>query len=545
MWDVGTFSPVLDDFGHIDTRMWTEPPPGIHRLTSFVGNTVCLGIPADFSEIDPKHKVFFPKRYRTCNRMDQKGATLIGATTRAAYVCRGCPCNFGNALVKRHGAIQPGTTKTFAWTESWLPKLANTANISYISEYAVWMENWITKWSDAKQKQFSESVEFDKVVPSDRKSHGKLEFGNKLPTKSRGIQALANLATQAKYGPVFYSLQKATMKTLDRWQIPGTRIRLTGGSGKNPEQMGKWMRDCLADHPSAHFYERDGKNWDATMQKIHHNLKQKYYRKTLGNSALADGFVKFVDAGFKIRGRARFKDGIKIKYSLDGTVKSGDSDTTLGNTFINLCIAAEGAYALGLDCDIIANGDDLLVIVSGDFDEYAYMLAEASLGIKPEARKFKDYSQVEFCSSVFFPIGGDEILAIPKPGRLLSRMWWTVKPPGKKTRQGYVHSVAAGTLRLMHAMPIISTFLRKHDQGLTGEIKDIGRKHFHERTVPCDTRVVREHFALRYGISIQEQARVEAMIDLHVSATPSYLSDPALDRMMQVDLADIADRFTS
>ncbi len=68
------------------------------------------------------------------------------------------------------------------------------------------------------------------------------------------------MASQAMFGPEFYSLQKAYTEHFQRKEVfPG--IRVTFGSGLNSDALGEWMRTAIAEVPYAHFYERDGKNW--------------------------------------------------------------------------------------------------------------------------------------------------------------------------------------------------------------------------------------------------------------------------------------------
>jgi hypothetical protein len=321
----------------------------------------------------------------------------------------------------------------------------------------------------------------------------------------------------------------------------------------NPEQIGEWMRSSLQEHPAAHFYERDGENWDATQQLTHHVAKSAYFaaamcgdawRDESGASDHARRFLKYLTKCWDVQGVARSRFG-KLKYRLQGTVKSGHNDTTVGNTLTNLMIAAEACYANGLHADIIANGDDMLIVVTGDFDLASLMRVEASYGIVPQARKFQHYWQTEFCSMTFWPV--DErgtLVAMPKCGRLLSRLWWTLKPPKKKLLAAFRHSIAVGTLRLMHAMPVLGVFLRLHDVVGVEEIV-IYKKRFHHRVVTCHRPTMEDAFTRRYGVSVAEQRRIEGVMLQHSSlfSRPALVVDPVFDAIRRVDFASIADRF--
>lgn len=525
--------------------------------------TVCLGQPSpqQRQQVDNKHEITFDE-LGPCVRTDQKGAKLLGFSTGLAGVCRSCICNFQNALAVRHGAAQP-KIKT-AWKAATLlaEDLSTVVGRHFALEDGKWFNDWILKWPQTKQALIAESFRQDEYLPDRVKSFIKREVSkiDDIITKARAIQGYANLHSQSRFGPLFYALQKAFTTVLKRYKVPehitgGRVIRLTAGSGMNPEDLGQFMSDCLMDYHDPYFYERDGKNWDATQQRAHHDLKRRFYSRALPRTGHVADFLRHIQSGFKVKGCARFKNGF-VRYSLTGTVKSGHNDTTLGNTLVNLSIALEAAVRLGVDCDIIANGDDLLVIVEGDFDESDFAAKEAEYGIVPTFAKFHNYWQVEFCSNIFIPIGyradhpeALRILAIPKPGRILQRTFWTVNPPGKKKEKEYMHSVTTGLMRVLHAVPIVNTFLTLHNpcpEKMTIAPIRVGafkERTFHDRVVPCDAGLVRDWFRLRYGLTNRDIHLAESILHGLPIGQPVIIRDPLFARLAHIDTCDVGERF--
>lgn len=58
-----------------------------------------------------------------------------------------------------------------------------------------------------------------------------------------------------------------------------------------------------------------------------------------------------------------FVDGHKVKYSVDGTRASGDMNTSLGNCIIMCTLVREYVRSIGLDCELVNNGDDCVLFL--------------------------------------------------------------------------------------------------------------------------------------------------------------------------------------
>lgn len=461
---------------------------------------------------------------------------MLGLVAGLAYVCRSCACNAHNALCQRHGAAPPVTKYGMPEAVAYLRSASRILHAGYVSHYITWQRDWWTKWPLRKQLAMRASIAMDEVRPERVDAMVKREISHAAPSKARLIQYYPNMATQAMFGPEFYSLQKTYTEHFQRREVfPG--VRVTFGSGMNADELGAWMDAVLVDVPNPHYYERDGKNWDSTMQETHFAVRMAAYE------FVGDDFCNFVRAGYDVVGR---DPRGALKYRLKGTVKSGHNDTTLGNSIVNAMLSATAMAKAGLRGDVIVAGDDLLAVIEGDFDEHALADAERDLGIKPEYRKFLDASDASFISGVWFLGDGKHAFA-PKPGRLLARLFWTVRPPPPKRVREYCNGIVAGLTPTCGDMPVIGAFLAAHkrDDVETDAIAEWRyRTHLQAADRPSRREQLMKNFCARYGLTRAEVEECEAMFAKHKHQV-GFISHPVIDKLMRVDLADVAERPTT
>lgn len=490
------------------------------------GKTVCFGRPS--AALDDKHTLI-KARYGPCDRSEQRGATLVGVAFRYSYVCRSCICNAHTALVLRHGVPQPPVTTTFLpFDESVIDKVCE----AYSDLHEVY-ESWKLKWPQAKRKAIDESELKDKFTPAALKPFVKREGNHALPKRPRLIQGYGTLRTQARYGPEFSTMQKALCHVFDLegYEIyPG--VRLTFGSGLNGDQLAAWMEMVIASLDVAVFYERDGTNWDATMQRVHHDLKQRF------NYRACPELAEFVDQCFLCEGKFSSESGTLV-YRLNGTVKSGHNDTTSGNSLVNGILAASSMHRLGLRGYVMVAGDDLIAAVEGDFDVTALAAEESKLGIVPKAAKFYSPLDVSFISACWLPDASGGYMFVPLLGRLLSRLWWTTSPPSKKRLDDYKYSVVQGLWPAVGDVPIYREFLEA-SRPARGSLISIDK---HLRLYDADQRsgdATTEALCLKYGLSISELDHVRSVVSIRGAAT--LIRDPIVERIILRDTCGVGER---
>lgn len=100
------------------------------------------------------------------------------------------------------------------------------------------------------------------------------------------------------------------------------------------------------------------------------------------------------------RGRAYFRDG-SVSFKMEGTRSSGDINTSLGNVLIVCAVIYVACKEMGLDCELINNGDDfglifererlaeVLAYLPGCFRKHGFLLTME----KPTST----FEKLEFC----------------------------------------------------------------------------------------------------------------------------------------------------
>lgn len=507
--------------------------PGVHVATQVFGDTVCLGKPSQIDvadKVDPKHKV-----HRTpaagCEKRGQVGAQLIGPSFGFSYVCRSCSCNAMNAFVNRHGGRQPTTLAPLPPH----PRLEAEVRRQYVALEQEYYDGWFDKWPASKQAAILRSLDFDECQPNRVSAFIKREGGHSMPKKARLIQAYATLATQERCAREFSVFQKAlsAVLTLDGFEFyPG--IVGTFCSGFTGEQIGAWLTTATEAYDNPFFYERDGKNWDATMQGAHAEFK-------LGVMRAADpALAEFTSSCRNVRGSFGF-GAHSFQYSLKDTVKSGHNDTTSGNSLINAYITARALLACGLRGRFIVAGDDMLAVVDGDFDVRLLAQAERDLGIVPEARKFLRPEDTSFVSGVFLrdSIGGG-LGFFPCLGRLLTRLWWTTKSVPPRGLRDFRFSVASGLEPSVGHLPVYSDLLAPALlRG--GRLVETGKMH-HSAHVVRQSGDYTHSLAERYGVTVTELMAFGRFVR-SAGDVPSFLVHDLYDVIVRKDLADICDRY--
>jgi hypothetical protein len=444
------------------------------------------------------------------------------------FVLGKCGCNAMNALACRHGVEPPAPLLDWFHANRYVDALIKDHPWSFgtLAPDDFW--SWMDRWPRAKRLAILLSMARDTVCPSRLLAMIKRENNHSWPTKARLIQYYYNMATQAAYGSQFVALQKA----LFAWapEHPYEGVRVTFGSGMNNGDLGDWMTRVHDRFARPFFYERDGKNWDATMQRFHHDLKMRLYR------VYDPGFAKFVDDGFACLADCRLPNGL-FRYRIVGTVKSGHNDTTLGNSLINACIAIEACVRLGLQAEVLVVGDDLLVAT--ELDPSGLSDIERGYGINPEARVFRSYLDVSFISGCWLRAGAGHIF-VPKLGRLLARLWWTTSPPSKKQLRNYRHSVVAGLRAVLGRVPLYDEFLRAPTGAAMPMSKDYEMwvSSFGGPTPTSETEI---DLMNKYHFNPSQMAEVRAYL-AGLSCEPKLIVHPLLDQIMLTDLSDLHDR---
>jgi len=218
---------------------------------------------------------------------------------------------------------------------------------------------------------------------------------------------------QLKTGPITYTLSK----TIAMFLVPDSCI--TYASGMTAEQVGKWFTDALKLFVYAKFCETDASGFDGSVstEAIDAEL---YVYKYLG---LQEKHLRALKLQKKTFGFCS-----NIKYSVEATRKSGDGNTSVGNTTINSLITH--CIFRNIPYKAIILGDDGLIIFESE--ETCEVIAEKvrktweMAGFAAKVHVFEDKFLAQFCSGRFYPVNGGFKFGM-KPFRGLSKIGFSIK----------------------------------------------------------------------------------------------------------------------
>jgi len=429
----------------------------------------------------------------------------------------------------RHGVKQRAIIASFEHFRAYSEAIANESVAQYAQEPTLERSVWAARWPEAKRRAFIASETADPIMLGYVKTMVKREVYSTDISRARLIQANRNLATQSLTAPQIAALQKAVFHALRDMELsPG--IFVTVACGLNASDIAKWLEESIA-WGSTTYYESDGKNWDGCMQAQHFEARFELIDR------FDPALTRLLRQAFSVKGFGRFKEGI-FAYKIVGTVKSGHNDTTFGNTIIRLYIAVDVFRRLGVEARIIVAGDDMFVCVRGDFDYSAAVRLEGEYGIVPEARKLYNPYSGSFISG-YWVTDGVTVGFLPKLGRLLARLWWTVNPPSRKQLAAYQRGVARGLAGVLKDVPVAREFVLKFD---TAGSAVFGKNHREYRGVSFTFgEGIIEHVARRYDASIADVVSCAGWL-ARVPPKTGFLFHPLLQRMVEYDLAGLPER---
>jgi len=267
-------------------------------------------------------------------------------------------------------------------TAQWLLSLPKDKALSYKNFQSTSDQQ---RFEEAKQHYRNFFIKMETQVPP---INGSLR--DKAP---RGIQGLASATTNIALGPFMSSVSKSLAKSFI--SCDGNWPRYGYTSGSTPEHVGRWYGDMLRN--GYKFIEDDFSSYDATQSSGSYEFETRFYelfnmpptaRNALKNQATTTGFGNF------------------HKYKVKYTRKSGDQNTSIGNTVCNFAAHDHALAMLGItDYYMIGLGDDnLIAYKSGMKSEEIVVRMEGAikaLGLEP---KILLSTFPTYCSCEFVPV---------------------------------------------------------------------------------------------------------------------------------------------
>ncbi len=305
-------------------------------------------------------------------------------------------------------------------------------------------------------------------------------------------------------GPFMYQYSKELTK---QWDGRGVFYYTAGATAY---ETGSWMHDNyrLGDL----LVEIDFTQYDSTQGKDSHKFESNHYQQA--------GIDKYTGASDVVKKQTHMRGftGDGIEYFVPYGRNSGDPNTSVGNT-TNTCSTTEyvmtEVFGEG-DFKIKGMGDDNITIIPAalangrDLDEVRdQIVAEfAKFGFKAKVKLHTDVSRAEFCSAAYWPakVDGEETFVMgPKPGRLLTKMGFTIKD----LSLGEVKGMFQGYQASCGHVPVLRVYVNQ----MLAKMDGIRATHYYDKEARYKMQAVAgisesdelgEFFMARYGLDLQQ-----------------------------------------
>jgi hypothetical protein len=401
-------------------------------------------------------------------------------------------------------------------------------------KFTDWKEKHSRGCVTPQQINYGAFVKRDKIM-----GIGMNEFS---PVRPRVIQAMSEPG-KILSGPWFLNYSYALKGA---WN-PFNRIWYC--SGYTTDVYNAWINKIVKEfggYENCIFLGTDFSTYDVTQGEHCMNREYEWYKSL--------GFMKYVSFGkYILMLKKKYTGyGKGVKYSMVFCRKSGENDTSSGNS--KNTGESIGAYfmLLGVDFRMAVLGDDNFIVVRAktlkqSLSSMVNGLEEwiTNLGYKLKVQ----YSVgkpwvVEFLSSRFYPVGGVLRLG-KKPGRVLVKIGWFLYRNNIKDMATYTQYLKGSLVSLAPVANHVP-FLRTYCKVVLDYLKEIQPLYNIEESMykmftsgsifePQDDTFVA--FQEVYGLDHQNELEFEKELKACVRKMPYLMNSPFIDSMLAVDEA--------
>lgn len=544
VWNAATFA----------ARTWWYTPGG--ALTNVCMRNYPLG------EIQEGASVEIEEHQECRPRYISRLVGYASAITRPC-VSRSCQHNEFVAVCSRALPVPMGDVQTREqkWKELWkFTKPRWTELFGKPKELSpIPFDKWVKRWPATRREQLINADKYMQANPfvEIQKIARKSSFVKQEHLVRSSIAGLEDFAPRliqgsddrylAVCGPWLYSFSKYLMC---RWN--GRKSNdVFYASGITANALGKWFDKSVQE--LSHFgrvvaLTGDKRRFDGTVTKPAILYKNKVY----GRFSPPPRVVECLRAQLEVNGRTH--NG--VRYKGKATVKSGDPDTSSGNTLlcvmptvkaivdvvkrlklrpINDHLLGYARVAGGGDDDVIlvvqTVGIELRSVLARDLQEYGY---------NPTIDYYEDYRFAEFYSGRFWPSSEGTIWG-PKIGRVMSKTFYCMDATLTRTAQlVWLRGVLLGMENDVNHIPILRVVVRSLLTRTSfieaNPIKTEQRPH--STVKAAATPETFDMMCRLYGCDIHSICECEEYIRQH-SRCPWLIDHPLLNKIVEIDCPDI------
>ena len=343
------------------------------------------------------------------------------------------------------------------------------------------------------------------------------EHGN--PVKDPRIISPRTARYALELGTYIRPLEAVLLKGLGKLvaSFAGARASsVTVFKGLNLSERGAILRQKWERFRNPRFVGLDCHRFDSSVSKSVLLWEHCVYRQFFPG----DGYLAWLLRQQLLNeGTAYAQDG-KVKFRVQGRRMSGDPNTSLGNSLIMTVILLDYMKHLGVDFELVDDGDDAGVMVDAsnlhklDNLENHYKLFGFLLTREAPVRVFE---RIEFCASQpVWTANGYRMVRIPT--RALTRdVICYHRFQGEKEWNAWRGAVAAGGLAGAGDLPILSAFYKHFDSGARGTNVEVGwglsRLTEGVRAGQSVLTKTRVSFFEAFGIPPSQQVALEQLIE--------------------------------
>lgn len=392
-----------------------------------------------------------------------------------------CLTNCLNALCFRHLAA-PSNAITDFICKAWGTQVAKTAVIAK-DILATNPDGWEVGKGERKLRAIEQSQSEDKKredrvnLMVKKEVYPQLIEQPKPLKKARGIQFCVNQRTAYEHADQAYALTKAFAEvSKEEFVLSNVQFTVQYAGGMPHAEIGQFASESerlRSRYTASYIDERDGSNWDANIQVPHRTAVCDAY------ALIFPDLAEKARAAIKVKGHVRVGQGL-LKYWVDGTVKSGHWDTSLGNSLLNREVSVQAILALPpalrpVKVRALVMGDDYIAWLYFDkaVDTHALRVSldkeESALGISPTRGLFSEVLHASFISLGFYRTTADTVVALPKVGRMFAKLFWTVTPLNGRCPLALASGTASQFLPLYYQWAPMRHYLEYHMQVAAGD----------------------------------------------------------------------------
>jgi hypothetical protein len=307
---------------------------------------------------------------------------------------------------------------------------------------------------------------------------------------------------------------------------------ITVAIGRTAEYLGEWAHHCeLWGGEGVNWLENDFVRLDAHYVSPH--------RLFWVDCLAAWGATNLeCECAFGQEPRGYSHHGVAFRTS-DGLC-SGGPDTSLAGTFLNFATHEFVNSKLGVEQQVLVGGDDGAMAqrtAVGEPQLRERVELFRRLGFPVETVVRPSLAHLEFYSKLFWPVRGGSYVLGAKPGRVLSKIGWTLSGPGRMSPAAVYQCLGQDA----HHVPFLNVFLESTKHLVTGPVK-YGRD-FEYATHTGKAHDVDEvrtwaFVAERYGLTSADSAAFRAYLVQRVKRVPVVVPSRVVDLLAAVDVGD-------